>query len=242
MTVIRAVLVDDEPLAREALREALRSESDVEIVGEYGDGALFLRDLQRLGPDVVFLDIEMPTLSGFDILERMRSAGPQPAVIFVTAFDGYAAKAFDVEPVDYVLKPFDSSRVSRAMMRIRRKVASSATAAAPRMSARFAVKRDEKIQIVRAEDIHWLEAAGNYARIHLADGAHLIRRTLNSFEEDLDRSRFVRISRSAIVNLDRVVQLQYLFRRSIAVLLQDGTKLRLNGAYRSRLDALVRGI
>ncbi len=185
----------------------------------------------------------MPALNGFEVIERLRSVGPPPALIFVTAFDSYAARAFDVEPVDYILKPFDGARVRRALTRIRRKVASETGAASSgRLHTRFAIKRDEKIQIVRADDIHWLEAAGNYTRIHLADGAHLIRRTLNSFEQDLDRWRFVRISRSAIVNLDRVVQLQYLFRRSIGVLLQDGTRLTLKGAYRPRLDALVRGI
>jgi two-component system, LytTR family, response regulator len=243
MRPLRTAIVDDEPLARERLRQLLAAEHDVEVAGEYGNGPAFLAELARTRPDLVFLDIEMPMLSGLDVVESMRAVtGSVPAIVFVTAHETYAARAFDVDAADYVLKPFDRVRVTRALHRIRRRVAEPKEPLPQRELRRLAVKNRGRIELLRLDQVDWIEAAANYVRLHVGRASHLYRGSMMTLEQRLDRSRFVRIHRSTIVNVDRIAELHPTFEREQIVLLQDGTRLRMSATYRNRLEALVDGL
>lgn len=241
---MRAVIVDDEPLVREAVEEILAREPDVEITGRYGDGVTFLADLATLTPDVIFLDIEMSGINGFEVVDRVRAAGSGAMTVFITAHDRYAARAFDEGAVDYVLKPFDQERVSKAVLRARSRRAreGEATAAKTERPDRVAVRRNDSIQFLRIADIDWIEADGNYVRFHVGRESFLYRASIVGFEAVLDASRFVRINRATIVNIDRVVELRASFGRNSVVLLRSGERLLLSPVYRSRLRALVPGL
>jgi two-component system, LytTR family, response regulator len=245
---IRTAIVDDEPLARERLRQLLSAESDLQIVGEYRTGSAFLAGLTTARPDLVFIDIEMPALSGFDVVESMRSTTARcPVFVFVTAFDSYAVRAFDIEAADYVLKPFNRVRFTRTLNRIRRQFA-AAPAPEPQTPprnkelTRVAIKNGGRIQFVRLDQVDWIEAAANYVRLHVGRGSHLYRGSMQALEQRLDGSRFVRIHRSTIVNVERIAELHPTFDREQIVLLQDGTRLRMSPGYRDRLQALVDGL
>jgi len=240
MRTIRTVLVDDEPLALESLRELLGSEPDIAVVGEYRSGAAFLREAPALAPDLVFLDVEMPQLSGFDVLEQLHAEGGQPHVVFVTAYDRYAVRAFEEDAFDYVLKPFRADRLSKTLQRVRQELAE---AEPPVHLTRVAIKDNKgRIHLVRIADVDWVETAGNYVRLHVGAASHLFRTTMAAIEPRLDPSRFVRIHRSTIVNIDRIEQLQPAFGRDQIVLLRSGARLRLSGRYLKRLQELVEGL
>lgn len=234
---MRATILDDDPLARERLRELLAREPDMELVGEYGSGAVFLRELTAARPDLVFVDIEMPALSGFDVIEKIRASAARPYVVIVTAFESYAVRAFDAEATDYLLKPFDRQRFTRTLNRVRRQL----TAGDPKMT-RVAVRSGARIQLVRLDQVDWIESAANYVRLHIGAATHLFRGSMIALEQRLDPSRFVRIHRSTIVNIDRITELQPSFARDHIVVLRDGTRLRLSSNYRERLNALVDGL
>ncbi|MBV9497560.1 MAG: response regulator transcription factor [Acidobacteria bacterium] len=251
MLPIRAVIVDDEPLAREALRELLLAEDAVELVGEYRNGSAFLADLPRAHPDVVFLDIEMPRLSGFDVASEIRTATPAaPFLVFVTAFDRYAVRAFEEQATDYLMKPFDSDRLGKTLARVRREMAPQSPAPLPLTPAssaekwltRIAIKAPGRIQLLRVDEIDWLEAAGNYVRVHAGKAAYLFRTTVAAIETRLDPGLFVRIQRGTIVHVDRIAELQSSFNREQIVLLRDGTRLTLSAPYRDRLRGMVEGL
>jgi two-component system LytT family response regulator len=230
------VLVDDEPLARAGLRALLGGQPDIEIVAEFDSGVAFLRDAGAIRPDLVFLDVEMPRLSGLDVLEQLHASGAQPHVVFVTAFDHYAVRAFEEEALDYVLKPYRADRIARTLARARQQIAP-----APFLT-RVAVKKNSRIHLVKIDDVDWLETAGNYVSLHVGSTEYLYRTTMAAIEPRLDPSRFVRIHRSTIVNVDRVVELQPTFGRELVVLLAGGTRLRLGAPYRERLRGLVEGL
>jgi two-component system LytT family response regulator len=235
---MRTTILDDDPLARLRLREFLAREPDIELVGEYGSGAAFLRELAAVRPELVFIDVEMPALSGFDVLETMRAtAAIRPYVVFVTAFESYAVRAFDTEATDYLLKPFDLARFTRMLNRVRRQLG----ARDPKVT-RVAVRSGARIQFVRLDQVDWIEAAANYVRLHIGAVSHLFRGSMVALERRLDPSRFVRIHRSTIVNVDRITELQPSFAREHIVVLRDGTRLRLSPTYRERLGALVDGL
>jgi two-component system, LytTR family, response regulator len=252
---IRALIVDDEPLARRGLARHLVAEGDVEVVGECGDGASAVAAIGELAPDLVFLDVEMPEVDGFDVV-RAVGAGAMPAVIFVTAFDQYAVRAFDVHALDYVLKPIDVARfrvaVARARERLARPEANDLAAriaaaladigraAPPTFAKRLAVKSDGRVTLVDVGDVDRIEAAGNYVEIVAAGKRHLMRETMASLEARLDPERFVRVSRSAIVNADRVRELRPMFNGDVVVVLRDGTEVSAGRRYRQNLDALTR--
>lgn len=243
---IRTVLVDDEPLALESLRLLLAHEEDIDVVAEYQSGTAFLRDAGALGADLVFLDVEMPRLSGLDVLEQLHAAGEQPHVVFVTGFDRYAVRAFEEQALDYVLKPYRADRMARTLARLRQQMAPEHRASAEwpgtAFLTRVAVKKNGRIHLVRIDDVDWVETAGNYVSLHAGGTEYLYRTTMAAIESRLDPASFVRIHRSTIVNVDRIVELQPTFVREMVVLLRDGTRLRLGAPYRDGLRKLIEGL
>ncbi|HET6204972.1 MAG TPA: response regulator [Planctomycetota bacterium] len=247
MSRLRVLLVDDEPLARERLGTLLREEPDVEIVGECAGGREAIEAIRRERPDLVFLDVQMPEVDGFGVLEGL-GGETAPAVIFVTAYEEHALRAFEVHALDYLLKPFDRRRFREALERARARVENRGTEGfdgrlralleclPPRPLERFPVKAGGRIVFVRAEEIDFVEANGNYVRLRVGGKGHLLRETMASLEGRLDPARFVRIHRSTIVNLDRVRELEPLFHGDYAVRLRDGTRLTMSRGYRARLE------
>jgi two-component system, LytTR family, response regulator len=250
---LRAIVIDDEPLVRERLRSLLLDDGDVTIVAECGDGESAVAAIDRERPDVIFLDIQMPELDGFEVLEAL---DPEivPAVVFVTAYDDYAIKAFDVHAVDYVLKPIEPARVQLALIRARQRVSSSeATSVDERLEAlldrirddrrrpvRFVVRTGDTISFVRADDVDWIEADGNYARLHYAGRSSLVRSTIKSLVARLDPDRFVRVHRSMIVNADRIATMEPYFHGEYVIAMKDGAKLHSSRSYSEQLRRLIR--
>lgn len=249
---IRMLIVDDEPVARRRLRRLLRTERDVEIIGECGDGPAAVAAIRSAHPDVVLLDVQMPELDGFGVLQAIASE-PLPEIIFVTAHDRYAVRAFDVHALDYVLKPIDAERLARAIARARvRLAARHGTAVDPRLLAlledlaserryltRIPVKSEGRIVVVALSDVDWIGAADNYVTLHAGPRAYLLRDTMGRLERELDPDQFVRIHRSAIVRIDRIRELVPDFHGEFALLLGDGTKLTLSRSYRSKVEAAM---
>jgi two-component system LytT family response regulator len=249
--MIRVLIADDEPLARAGLRDLIALEADLEVVGEARDGPDAVAAIHRMQPDLVFLDVEMPGYSGVDVLARLEV--PIPAVVFVTAYDAYAIQAFEVNAVDYLLKPVESARFHRAVARARAQLAVTEPALerltsaldaldrGPGPSSRFVVKSAGRIRFVRVEDVVYIEAAGNYVRLHTRDARHSIRETMQGLEQRLDPTRFLRIHRSFFVNLDEVREIQHWVKDELIVLLKGGGKLPLSRAYRVHLEERLRG-
>jgi two-component system LytT family response regulator len=250
---IRVVVVDDEPLARERVRGLLEQQPDVEIVAECADGLEALEAIRSRKPDLVFLDIQMPELDGLGVVGQLQP-GELPALIFVTAYDRYAIQAFEVHALDYLLKPFDDERFAAALDRarawLRRPAASTDLSQrlddlltelrpAAKLPDRLAVKSGGRVILVKLEDLDWVEAADNYVNLHVGGDAHLLRETMAALEKRLPADRFVRISRSTIVNLDRVKELQPLFHGEYTVILRDGVRLTLSRGYREKLAVLL---
>jgi two-component system LytT family response regulator len=251
---MRVVLVDDEPLARSKLRRLLAGEEGVEIVGEAASAAEAREVLLTERPDLIFLDIQMPEEDGFTLLESL-PPNATPAVIFVTAFDEHALRAFEVHALDYLLKPFDRERLRLSLERARE--ALDRSAAGPfdeqlRMMLqelrgeqpylnRFVIRSVGRIVFVNAPDVDWIEAAGNYVRLHIGKESHLLRETMSSLETRLDPRVFARIHRSTIVNIERIRELHHIFHGDYSVLLRDGTRLTLSRGYREQFERLVGG-
>jgi len=246
---IRTIVVDDEPLACERIRMLLDQESDIQIVSECRNGAAALRAIQQLKPDLVFLDVQMPELTGFEVLERLDPAST-PTIIFVTAYDQYALKAFEVCALDYLLKPFDRDRFTRALNRARAELSRrkagkvsehvlqllSELERGKKYLEKLIVRTGGRVLFVRIDEIDWIEAAGNYVRLHLGKDEFLYRETMTKLEAQLNPERFARIHRSIIVNTDRIKELQPWFRGDYQVVLRDNRKLTLTRNYRSRLN------
>jgi len=247
----RTLIIDDEALARERLRQLLQTEPEIEIVGECADGRTAIDTIQRQSPDLIFLDIQMPELDGFAVLNAIQK-DPMPVVVFVTAYDKFALKAFEVHAVDYLLKPFDRERFQTALRHALDQVKhrgekglaerQSATLAELKppstMPERLPVKSGGRVVFVRTADIDWVEAAHNYIVLHVGKESHLMRETMSAFEERLAPEKFVRISRSTIVNIDRIKELQPLFYGEYSVTLHNGTRLTLSRRYRDTLQRL----
>jgi two-component system LytT family response regulator len=245
----RVLIVDDEPLARERLRTLLEEEPAFELVGEAADGTTGAESILALQPDLVFLDVQMPGADGFDVIDAV-GADKMPFVVFVTAYDRYALRAFDVHALDYLLKPFDRERFREALGRaqaqierntggdIERRLAAIVQDLKPARARtdRFVVKSGGRIFFVRTAEIDWIEAAGNYVKLHLGEDSHLFRETMNNMEARLDGHRFVRIHRSRIVNTDRIKELQPWFNGEYVVVLQNGARLTLSRGYREKLQ------
>jgi len=247
---VRTLIVDDETLARERLRQLLQDEPEIELLGECADGTEAVEVIQRQSPDLIFLDIQMPELDGFGVLQAMTSTRA-PVVVFVTAHDKFALRAFEVHAADYLLKPFDRERFKKALARALDRVKHREGAAQQAQAAvlaelkppsrpleRLAVKTSGKVIFVKLEDVDYIESAHNYVEVHVDKQSHLLRETLNSIEARLPAEKFVRISRSVIVHIERVKELQPLFYGEYAVTLHNGTRLTLSRRYRDRLERL----
>ena len=245
---LRVLIVDDEPLARERIRDLLEQEPDVEVVGESADGRSAAQALRELRPDLVFLDVQMPELDGFTALAEA-NLQEMPCIVFVTAYDDYALKAFEARAVDYVLKPFDRDRFRSALERARTMVAGRhslnarielvamlRTLATNHTTDRILIKTKGRVHFLRTEQIDWIEAAGNYVKLHCGADTHLVRETLNELETRLSPGSFCRIHRGTIVNIERIKELQPLFHGEYSVILNDGTRLTLSRRYRDKLQ------
>ncbi|HVS38145.1 MAG TPA: LytTR family DNA-binding domain-containing protein [Gemmataceae bacterium] len=244
--MIRTLIVDDEPPSRRRVRDLLAEDPEFTLVGECGDGAEAVALLREEPCDLVFLDVQMPELNGLEAA-RLLAQGDGPAVIFVTAYDCYALPAFEVHAVDYLLKPFDRDRFQKALawaktaVRRDRGEAPAAPAEPPRDRKpvdRLTIKTTGRIYFVNASEIDWVEAAGNYLRLHSGPKTHMLRETMNNLEARLDPARFWRIHRSTIVNVERIRELQPLFHGDYVAILRDGKELTLSRTYRRSLPGL----
>jgi two-component system LytT family response regulator len=248
---IRAMIVDDEPLAREGIRLRLLGESDFELVGEFGSAEKASASIRSERPDVLFLDIHMPDVNGFELLERT-GLDAVPVVVFVTAYDEHALRAFSVRALDYLVKPYDDERFAETLGRVRRRVAelrdgalgrhvrgmieNPAAPARPDAAVdRLPVKMRDSVTFIRTAEIDWLEADRDYVRLHVGGEQHLIRSTLKGVHAKLDPRRFVRIHRSAIVNIDRITALQPFFHGEFILSLSSGEQLKVSRTYRDQL-------
>jgi two-component system, LytTR family, response regulator len=252
MERIRVLIVDDEPLAREGIRLHLDGESDVEVVGECGDGEQAVAAVRSLEPDLLFLDIQMPGLDGFGVLEQI-AADRAPVVVFVTAYDEFALRAFDAHALDYLLKPFDVERFQRTLQRARQQIRRhrrpeldsrllallEELRGRPSHLERVAVRRGGRIVFLRTEEVDWIEAAGNYVRLHVGKESYLLRETMSGLESKLDPERFLRIHRSVIVQIDRIREMEPLFQGEYSLLLRGGTRVTSSRGYRDRLQELI---
>jgi two-component system, LytTR family, response regulator len=245
----RAVIADDEPLGRQRLRMLLAAEPWIDVVAECVDAPATIAAVEKFRPGLVFLDVQMPGGSGFDVIETV-GADRMPFVIFVTAFDRYALRAFDVHAIDYLLKPFDRDRFRDALARAREQIDRRTEGdleqrllalvndlkPGPQPLERFVVKSAGRVFFVRTREIEWIEAAGNYVKLHVGHETHLFRETMNALEARLDPAMFFRIHRSTIVNLERVRELQPWFNGEYVVFLTSGARLTLSRGYREKLQ------
>jgi len=231
---VRVLIVDDEPPARRNLVMLLQDDADVEIIGECGSGQEAIAATRKLLPDLLFLDVQMPESDGFDVLEMLGSELP-PAIVFVTAYDQYALRAFEAGALDYLLKPFENSRFYRALARAKEKI-ELARRNAPAKMDHLVIKSAGQVSFVRISDIDWIEAADYYACLHVGARTHLLRRSLADLEQELESSVFCRVHRSAIVNVDRVRTLKLNSNGEYNVVLENGSQLRLSRRFRKHLQ------
>jgi two-component system LytT family response regulator len=249
---IRVLVVDDEPLARRRLKGLLARDREVEVVGSCAGGAEGLRLAREESPDLIFLDVQMPRMDGFEFL-RALDVEQRPQVIFVTAHDHYALQAFEVYALDYLLKPFDDERFERALRRAKeRLLGQTESAPDPRVESlldalrskpdsldRVLVKAGGKAFFVKTEEIDWVEAEGKYVRLHAGRESHLLREGIGELELQLEPRKFLRIHRSTIVNVERIKEMHPWFHGDYEVVLHDGTRLQLSRRYRSRLKEIA---
>src|SRR5215471_13867063 len=234
---IRTLLVDDEPLARSNIAVLLKQDPQIDIIGECGSGAEALGEIRVSKPDLLFLDVQMPECDGFDVLEMLGNDLP-PAVIFVTAYDQYALRAFEAGALDYLLKPFDNRRFKLALTRAKQRILGTNQGENVRRSPeRIVIKSAGEVCFIKVQDIDWIEAADYYACLHVGQRSHLLRRSLGDLEAELDSDLFCRVHRSSIVNLDRVSGLKLREDGEYEVLLQTGARVRMSRRYRKELEA-----
>ena len=268
--LIRVLVVDDEPLARSGVCALLEQDEELEVIGEAASGREAVAAIRDLSPDLVMLDVQMPGFTGFDVI---REIGPEnmPPVVFITAYDQFAVRAFEVNAVDYLLKPLDDERFSQTIARAKKVVRQSHVgelsrrladlldrpagpgrnaapsreysgappARTPDLSDRLVVKSGGRVFFLRLDELDWIEAADYYVKLHVSGKTHLLRETMSALENRLDPRRFFRVHRSAIVNLDRIRELQPYFRGEHVLILQDGTKLKLSRSRREKLEAIL---
>ena len=258
MPITRALIVDDERMARKRLRTLLASEKDFDVVGECANGTSAVHAIRTQTPDLVFLDVQMPELDGFGVVREV-GADRMPFVIFVTAYDQYALRAFEVSALDYLTKPFDRERFQGTLRRVRQQMSLRAGARTgdavagaelhtrlaalleqlpprPRFAERLMIKTGGRVIFLRADEVDWIEAAGNYVKLHAGRDTHLLHEGLASVAARLDPASFARIHRSILVNLDRVREVQPWFHGDAVAILRDGTKLSVSRTYREQLE------
>lgn len=254
----RALIADDEPLARARIRLLLEKHRRYEIVGEATNGTEAVEAIVSLAPDVIFLDIRMPGLSGIEVAQAVDAGeGPAPAIVFVSAHDEFALAAFDVSAADYLLKPVERARFDRALERVEARIGGGARAtpgdldpairvALERLNAdrtypkRFLVRASKGLYFVQASDIEWVDAQGNYMRLHAAGKAHMVRATMKTFERQLDPDRFVRVHRSAIVAIDRIERIEPRDHGEYLITMKDGARLTSSRAHSEALRLLLK--
>ena len=236
MTPIGTLIVDDEPLARAGIAELLRTDPEILILGECGAGLEAVAMIRELRPSLLFLDVQMPDCDGFEVIETLGANVP-PAVVFVTAYDQYALKAFEAEALDYLLKPYNNARFFRVLSRA--KTALARLKVEPRRFERILVRTAGRISFLRADEIDWIEAADYYVCLHAGDKTHLLRRSMAELERDLENEQFCRIHRSTIVNLARVQDLVIGPNGEYQVVLHDQTRLKISRGYQEKLQAAV---
>ena len=250
---IRVLVADDEPLARDYLRLLLSDTGEAEVVAECGNGREAVALINSLNPDLVFLDVQMPEMDGFAVVEAL-GAGRMPPVVFTTAYERHAIRAFEIHALDYLLKPFDQARFADAWAHARARLrghggggeeagrlAALIESLRPRPACleRFMIKSGGRIIFVSADSVDWIEADDKYARLHTSSGAHLVRQTLGALASQLDPRKFLRIHRSAVVNVERVKELHPLFNGEHVVVLDSGARLTLSRTYRDKLYELL---
>jgi len=254
--VMRILIVDDEPLARERIREMLKKETEIEFIGEAANGAQAIENIRTQKPDIVFLDIQMPDMDGFGVLETLgaKTLAQIPAIIFVTAYDQHALKAFEFHALDYLLKPFDRERFRETFKRAKAQINQHAgdepnqrildlleqLNSAPEYLEWLTIKKNERIILLKVEDIHWIEAQGNYALLKFKESSQLIRETMDNLEAQLNPRMFVRIHRSTIVNINQIKELQVWSPGEYRVVMQGGKAFTLSRGYRHRFDAFLK--
>jgi two-component system, LytTR family, response regulator len=251
-TKIRTVIVDDEELARERIQALLEEQPDIEIVGVCAEGTSAIETIDREHPDLVFLDVQMPGMDGFEVVENL-DREHVPAIVFVTAYDGHALRAFEINALDFLLKPFDQARFEKALERARAQLSRDRNSLIDarlvslleglheerKYPERLIVKSGGRVFFVRTEEIDWVEASGNYVKIHAKGEAHLIRESMKNMETKLDSKTFVRIHRSAIVNIDRIKELEPWFHGEYVVIMRDGTRLTASRVFSERLSTAI---
>jgi two-component system LytT family response regulator len=249
--LIRTLIADDEPLMRGRIRDLLAEEPDFLLVGECATGRAALSAIGQLNPELVFLDVQLPELDGFELLDRLDGAR-RPAIVFVAAQDQYALRAFEVHALDYLMKQFDRARFKAALDRARREILRQNSLdlnqhlmdlirdLGGKSSGvdRLVVKSAGRIRFLKTEEVDWIEAAGNYVRLRIADETHLLRETMAGIESKLDPRKFIRIHRSTIVNLERVKEIYPKLYGEYIVTLRDGTQLTMSRGYREKLAEL----
>lgn len=259
MEKIRALIVDDEPIARRGIRKHLQNETHVEIIGECANGREAIAAVEKQKPDLVFLDVQMPLMDGFEVVEAI-GAKNLPVIVFVTAYDEHAIRAFEVNALDYLLKPVDGERFQKTLARAREQISGSETKQLEqKLTAllrsleelkaesqqatyveRVVIKEAGRVFFVRVAEIHWISAHGNYVQLHAGRETHLLRETMDSMESKLDPRKFLRLRRSTIVRIECIKELHPLFKGEYAVVLKDGTRLQSSRRYRKNLDALLK--
>jgi two-component system LytT family response regulator len=250
--MIKAFIVDDESLAREGIRLMLKKEADVEVVGEAADGPGAMRSIARLNPDVLFLDVKVPGLDGFEILDRLNQP-TAPLVIFTTAYERYAVKAFEAHAIDYLLKPIRAQRLREAVQRARTELAKEVKPAAtdapaaapvrpptalalkPPSLRRMVVKDRDRFLLLKVSEVDWIQSAANYVQLNAHGRCYLVRMTMNEIEAQLEGMNFARIHRSTIINVDRLAEIRPSPHGDFQVVLENGTALRLSRVYRDQL-------
>jgi two-component system LytT family response regulator len=250
--MIRTLIVDDEPVARRRIRRLLGSEQDFEVVGECSDGRAAIEAIRDERPHLVFLDVQMPEADGFTVIRAMGES--MPAVVFVTAFDQYAVSAFEVHAVDYLLKPFNRKRFAEAVVRARQQIARVAEQRSDerllrllkdlrtprRYLTRFVVRCGGRLRLIDISQVDWIEAADNYVVLHAGTTVYTVRETMSRLADELDPERFVRVHRSTIVQIDRIVELLPTFHGDFVIVLHDGTRLNMSRSYREQVEAILR--
>ncbi len=256
---IRVLVVDDEPLARRGIRQLLESETDFEIVGEAANGREAVSAIEKLAPELVFLDIQMPLLDGFSFIEKV-GAGLLPEIVFVTAYDEHAITAFEINALDYLLKPINPERFQKTLNRVREQIKNGRTKDIDhRLSAllqslesaklnpeqtvyldRIAVKDAGRITLVDVNEINWISSQGNYVQLHAKGKTHLLRETMDGIERKLDPKKFLRLRRSTIVRIEQIKELHPLFNGEFAVILKDGTELSSSRRQRKNLETILK--
>lgn len=240
---LRTIIVDDERVARQRLRRLLAAEENIDVVAECADGLTLLDIIEECRPDLLLLDIQMPGMDGFEVLQEI-DPRPLPLVVFVTAFDQHAVQAFDTCAVDYVLKPVSPARLHDAVTRVRRNLAllrgrdMAASLSEPMTPRRFSARSGQRTSFIAPEDIDWIECAGNYAVLHVGNRNHLVRETMSALEKQLPSRRFLRVSRSAILHLPRVKELQTATHGQHCAILDSGERVSLTRSIREVVERL----